>query len=458
MGGETTWSLLQRTAAAYGVQADALLGHWQWRNQRPRHSSGAARADAEVLLDAAGRQVVSALCGVGQEVLARALPSWGREEETLAGPGPSGPPRGLWRVGSAAVGPVAFGCRSCAARRTGAPAAVVRYAQPFERVCGRHGRWGLDADADQVLEHLDVRGLPEVVAASRQWAGVARCAVRAGADPGRVFALAHAVVARWWDEALRWDREEVWPRRLHLVAGGDAGADFERWRAVGRDTVVFPEVVAVAGALLDPAMADLVWLDAGAGRSRPLPADGAFCRELGERVGRPWLGPLAAVDYGGPLIAWMGTVIRARRGVPHGAGRADDPWWVRRENLPVPMATGLRLLAREKKTAGSGTRWRGTVPPEQRGRISRLIDAAQEQLAQLRGAHSGTTAEVAQHLLAGLSHSVGLLDRALQQTAAAAVSAGIPPQDAARWAGLSADGLADLLHAYREEQEEDEEW
>ncbi|MGW8955523.1 hypothetical protein [Streptomyces sp. NPDC055709] len=114
----------------------------------------------------------------------------------------------------------------------------------------------------------DVRGLPEVTAAQWQWAGVARRAERAGAEPERVFALAHAVVARWWEQALSWKREKVWPRRLHQVAGGDAGRDLERWRIVGRDTVITPEVVAVADALLDPGMAELVWVDSGAGRPR----------------------------------------------------------------------------------------------------------------------------------------------------------------------------------------------
>ncbi|MGA5042061.1 hypothetical protein ACPCA8_34285 [Streptomyces capoamus] len=33
-------------------------------------------------------------------------------------------------------------------------------------------RWLLDADADQPLEHLDLRGVPEVAAARRRWAGV----------------------------------------------------------------------------------------------------------------------------------------------------------------------------------------------------------------------------------------------------------------------------------------------
>ncbi|MFM9458324.1 hypothetical protein [Streptomyces europaeiscabiei] len=50
---------------------------------------------------------------------------------------------------------------------------------------------------------------------------------------------------------MYWEQEEIWPQRLHRVAGGNAGTDFERWRIVGGDAVVFPEVVAVADALLD---------------------------------------------------------------------------------------------------------------------------------------------------------------------------------------------------------------
>ncbi|WP_051790712.1 hypothetical protein [Streptomyces sp. NRRL S-1022] len=65
-----------------------------------------------------------------------------------------------------------------------------------------------------------------------------------------MFALAHAAVARWWDEALHWqeEEEEIWPHRLHRLAGGNAGKDLERWRIVGRDAAIFPEVVTVAQA------------------------------------------------------------------------------------------------------------------------------------------------------------------------------------------------------------------
>ncbi|MFJ3763088.1 hypothetical protein [Streptomyces sp. NPDC090080] len=49
-----------------------------------------------------------------------------------------------------------------------APVRVVRYLPRWERVCVRHGRWLLDADADQPLEYLDLRAVPEVAAAGRR--------------------------------------------------------------------------------------------------------------------------------------------------------------------------------------------------------------------------------------------------------------------------------------------------
>ncbi|ARX80603.1 DNA-binding protein [Streptomyces alboflavus] len=271
--------------------------------------------------------------------------------------------------------------------RTAVRAAVgwVRYAARWERVCVRHERWLLDADADQELEYLDLRGLPEVIAAQRRWAGCGAGAVHAKVEPERVFALAYAVVARWWEQALHWEHERIWPRRLHQVAGGNAGGDLERWRIVGRDAVIFPEVVAVAEALLDPPWRNCCGSTAErSGRGR-CPPTKAFCRRLGERVGREWLGPLAATDHGSPLFAWKGALVRARRGQSEPAGFADDPWWVRQEHQPATMAGQLRVRVKEKKAPGSGTRWRSTVPAEQRMWIENLISDAEEQLTQLRG-------------------------------------------------------------------------
>lgn len=266
-----------------------------------------------------------------------------------------------------------------------------------------------------------------------------------------MFALAHAVVARWWEQALHWERETIWPQRLHQVAGGNAGTDLDRWRTVGRDTVVFPEVVAVANALLDPAMAQLAWTDSGAGRPRALPADGMFCRRLGERVGRPWLGPLAATDYGGPLTSWVGSVIRIRRGVGGPPGYDNDPWWLRQEHQPATMAGQLRVLGKEKKAPGSGRMWRATVPAEQRALITSTIESAEEQLLQLRGVQTGPTADVAQQLLRNLRHSAALIDNAWKRTALAAVNAGTPLEEVAQWAEMSPDALMTMLAAGQED-------
>ena len=121
---------------------------------------------------------------------------------------------------------------------------------------------------------------------------------------------------------------------------------------MARDALVFPEVVTVARALLEPAMAQLVWRDSAGARARPLPADGAFCRELGVRVHRPWLGPLVAVDHGGPLLSWMGAVIRHRRSVgSRVAADAEDPWWVRAEHQPP--TTGRNICGLIYKRPGT---------------------------------------------------------------------------------------------------------
>lgn len=283
----------------------------------------------------------------------------------------------------------------------------------------------------------DVRLLPEVTAAQRQWTGVARRAVRAGAEPERVFALAHAVVARWWEQALNWigrpsGRGACTRSRAVTPAGIWSGGG--SWGGTRSSS---PRSWPSPARCWTRPCAQLAWTDSGAGRPRPLPSDGMFCRRLGERVDRPWLGPLAAIDYGGPLTSWMGSVIRIRRGAGGPPGYGNAPWWLRQENQPSTMAGQLRVLGKEKKAPGSGTMWRSTVPAEQRAQITSLVDGAQEQLIQLRGAQTGSSADVAQHLLRILSHSAALLEKALQHTVVAAVNAGVPPRDVApppaRW-------------------------
>ncbi|MGW2668149.1 DNA-binding protein [Streptomyces sp. NPDC001272] len=442
VGGETTWSLMCRIAARYGQEPGWLLAHWQWKNHQPRHPGGPARADAEVLLDRAGRALLAGLCRVDEETLGQALPSWKHGEEQFTGEQRAGAVGALWRVGGTVVGPVAFGCRLCAARRSGQAVRVVRYAERWQRVCERHHRWQLDADVDHGLENLDLCESPEVAQAQRRWTGVERRARRAGVEPAEVFGLARAVVCRWWEQALGWGEERIWPARLHRLAGGDAGGRFWWWHAVARDAVVFPEVVAVADALLDPAMEELAWADSGREQIRPRFTDGAFCRELGERVGRPWLGPLVAADYDGPLVAgWLGTVIRRRRGIEDPDGRGQDPWWVSRERQPVSTGVQLRLLAERENGTIS---WRKAVPDSDRARLERLLDEAVQMLSDVH-VHSGRpVAEASRNLLRFLVRGSEILDRALLEAAHAALEAGVPPQFVGEWGKIPADLVEEI--------------
>ncbi|MFD9459095.1 DNA-binding protein [Streptomyces sp. NPDC059985] len=441
MPSETTWSLICRIADRYGQDPSWLLRHWHWKNHRPRHPDGAPRADAEVLLDQSGRTVLADLSGVDEETLGRALPSWqGTAQPAKQQTG--WVPGALWRVAGTAVKPVASGCRLCVARRTGQAVCVVRYAEPWQRVCARHHRWQLDADADHGMENLDLRESPEAAEAQRRWAGVERRARRAGVEPGEVFGLAQAVVCRWWEQALGWGEERIWPARLHQLAGGDAGPRFWWWHAVARDAVLFPEVVDVADVLLDPGMEELVWADSGREHIRPLSADGAFCRELGVRVGRPWLGPLVAVDYDGPLVAgWMRAVIRRRRGIGEPGGRGQNRWWVRREHQPASMGAQLRRLAdRENGTI----RWRKAVPEADRVRMQRLLDEALQVVGDANVHDGRSVAEASRILLRFLAKGSELLDRALLEAAGAALEAGVPPRFVGEWGSIPADVVEEL--------------
>ncbi|WP_436950024.1 hypothetical protein [Streptomyces sp. SudanB52_2052] len=273
LAGELTASLISRVAARYGLPTAGVLRLWTCRNSPARHDGGGARADAEVVLNGTGRHVLAELCRVEPKVLAHALPAFTMDDPKICTGREAEEAQARWR----AAGTVAVRPRSaagCAPR--GAPGQAlraVRYLPGWHRVCRRHGRRLLDADADQPLEHLDLRLLPEVAAAQRRWPSAARRAVRAGVEPEQAFMLAHAVVARWWEQALYWEQEEIWPRRLHHLAGGNAGSRLAWWRIVGRDAAIFPEVVAVAQALLEPAMAEVAWQASGGMKPRVRGAD-----------------------------------------------------------------------------------------------------------------------------------------------------------------------------------------
>ncbi|MEU9925196.1 hypothetical protein AB0H51_28595 [Streptomyces griseoluteus] len=53
-----------------------MLRLWTCRHSPARNDGGGVRADAEIMLNAAGRAVLAGLCGVEPAVLARALPAF----------------------------------------------------------------------------------------------------------------------------------------------------------------------------------------------------------------------------------------------------------------------------------------------------------------------------------------------------------------------------------------------
>jgi hypothetical protein len=83
------------------MEAKVLRSCWQWRNYPPGHDGGGARADAEVLLNTHGRQLLAGLCGVEGDVMTRALPSSGQEDAKLPVE-EDGVPAAAWRIGGAA--------------------------------------------------------------------------------------------------------------------------------------------------------------------------------------------------------------------------------------------------------------------------------------------------------------------------------------------------------------------
>ncbi|MFJ2568460.1 hypothetical protein ACIO02_37045 [Streptomyces sp. NPDC087568] len=136
----------------------------------------------------------------------------------------------------------------------------------------------------------------ELVRAQRRWERVERTGQAAGTEAGEVFELARAVVCEWWERKEFWEREAEWGPRLEQVVaatrwwrGHPAAWGVEQWRLLARDVVAFPEVVAVAEALVDPRMQKLT---AGNGPGALVRAGGGGARlagALGRRLGREWL-------------------------------------------------------------------------------------------------------------------------------------------------------------------------
>ena len=361
--GETTWSFLHRVAAGYRLQVTDLTTWWQWANPMPRRRD--VRPDGEVFLDEVAQGQLAGWCRVPAGHLARALPSWAAGPAVLASS--SGDRQGWarWRAGASEWGPVVIGCRLCAARRGTGGGRVWAYRRRWRRLCVRHGRWLLDVGEGHPVEFVDAGDWGvELARAQRHWDRVAQAGAAVGAAQREVFGLARAVVCGWWGRTEFWERDAVWEPRLQQVVAATrrwcpdlVGWGVEQWRLLVRDVVVFPEVVAVAEALVDPRMQQLA---SGSGAGALVRGRGGgerFAAALGERLRRVWLGELEADGHSGPLASWARAVVREQRrpaGSPPQQGRYGL-WWVHSAHRPVEVGTGLRRLA-GPLGAGPGSR------------------------------------------------------------------------------------------------------
>ncbi|MGW1563379.1 transposase [Streptomyces sp. NPDC002144] len=351
--GETTWSFVHRVAAAYRLQVTDLAEWWRWPSPLPRKDRG--RPDGEVLLDSVAQSQLAGWCRVPSAHLARALPSWQTGPQALNEPDGQddrGAGRARWRVGPLPWGPVAFGCRACAARRGAHGRPVWVYRPAWRRWCAAHGQWLLTVGEGHPLEFADVTCMTaELGPAQRRWGRVEAAARTAGVQPREVFALARAVVCGWWQRTEFWARETAWGPRVEQVAAATArraghpqGWGDEQWRLLVRDVVVFPELALVAQALLDPRLQDLAAADGGlvrgGGRGRVVAA-------LGERLERDWLGERDVQAGSGVLASWAQAVIRQRRAAAEPRSRQGryGLWWVPMAHRPVELGPGLQQPA-----------------------------------------------------------------------------------------------------------------
>lgn len=113
------------------------------------------------------------------------------------------------------------------------------------------------------------------------------------------------------------------------------------WRLVARDAVFFPEVVAVAAALVDPALRLLVTDE------RPLVRRSRhhdrFVTALGDRLERGWLREVERPERPSALQAWMRGLARELRSPQLSGSAHSEMWQVQATHQPADVGAGLRL-------------------------------------------------------------------------------------------------------------------
>ncbi|MBL1087529.1 hypothetical protein JK359_37270 [Streptomyces actinomycinicus] len=115
--------------------AISVLRQWTCRNSPARLYGGGPRADAEILLNEAGRDVLGELCGVEPTVLARPWPRFTVDDPKISTGREAGLAQARWWEKRRSR------CRLCTARRTGQTVRAVRYLLRWQQVCVRHRRY-----------------------------------------------------------------------------------------------------------------------------------------------------------------------------------------------------------------------------------------------------------------------------------------------------------------------------
>ncbi len=128
-----------------------------------------------------------------------------------------------------------------------------------------------------------------------------------------------------------------------------------------------------------------------------------------------------------------------------------DPWWVKREDRPVSVATQLRTLTQR---ADGTISWRTDVPGEERAWISEKIREATGLLAGLDVHDTAALAAAAQQLIGGLGQSIAALTEATIAVASAAQTAGIPLHELSTWTRIPAEDLQQDIDGHRDNLEE----
>ncbi|MFG2304536.1 hypothetical protein [Actinacidiphila glaucinigra] len=231
-------SYLTRLAAAHHWELWDMLAHL---DIRARYKAR-LQAGGEIYLSPGAQETVTALTGIPQQHLRRALPAW---EHT--------PPDTQWPAERAATARrvpfrlTARGCPRCMAPR-------VQHAQPTlylpyqNLLCRTHHVWSLGAHTlDGALlphAHADVSALPDIAAATRLHRRLLRH------HPAKVvaqaFDRAYSAVGYWWLD--HGSTDHVWRARAHVMARGSA--DVQLWTVLGRDPITFPETVELTRLLL----------------------------------------------------------------------------------------------------------------------------------------------------------------------------------------------------------------